>query len=158
MKKILTLAALSTALFAAPAMAQLYVGAGVGQTRGHSNESSWKVYGGLQMTPVLGVEVGYLSFRDQQAVTSDFDAWSVAATGTMPLNANWSVIGKVGGARIHGGGGGENNLLLGIGLGLAINKNWGMRLEYEDMGQVEAFAPGNDFRQRNLGLSARLSF
>lgn len=156
MKKILALAALSAALFAGSAAAQMYVGAGLGEARPDNGDASWKVYGGVQLTPMLGVELGYLNLGKNRG--SEFDAWSLAGTGTFALDDRWALIGKVGGASLRTNGVDETNLLLGAGVSFAMNKNFGLRLEYEDFGRIYEFAPGDDARTQNLGLSVRYLF
>lgn len=156
MKKLLALAAVSAALFAAPASAQLYAGGGIGESRPDHGDHSWKAFGGIQLTPFLGGEVSYHDFGESAA--AEFDAWSLAGTGTVALDDNWSVLGKVGVARLSGATSDETNLLLGAGVGLALNKNFGLRLEYEDFGKIAQFTPENSKRTRNLGISLRYLF
>lgn len=156
MKKLLALAAVSTALFAAPASAQLYVGGGIGETRPDHGDHSWKAFGGIQLTPFFGAELGYHNFGENAA--GEFDAWSLAGTGTIALDDSWSVLGKVGAVRHSAASLEESNLLLGAGVGLALNKNFGLRLEYEDFGKVAQFTPENSRRTRNLGISLRYIF
>lgn len=156
MKKLLALAVVSTALFAAPASAQLYFGGGIGDTRPDHGDHSWTVLGGLQLTPFFGAEMGYHNFGENAA--GEFDAWSLAGTGTIALDESWSVLGKVGVARLSAVSSDETNLLLGAGVGLALNKNFGLRLEYEDFGKVAQFTPENDSRTRNIGISLRYIF
>lgn len=156
MKKLLALAAVSAALLAGPASAQLYFGGGLGETRPDHGEPSWKGFGGVQLTPFFGAELGYNHFGKEAATR--FEAWSLAGTGSLALDESWSLLGKVGAARLHAGNADETNLLLGAGVALALSKNLGLRLDYEDFGKVSQFTPGNANRTRNLGINGRYLF
>lgn len=159
MKKLLMAAALSAAFIAGPASAEAYLGAGVGAARTDSNETSWKVYGGVQINPTFGLELGYNDLRRYRG--SNIESWSLAGTGTLPLNADWSLLGKLGATSNHAhfsDAGRRTDLLLGVGVGYRISKNLGVRLEYEDFGKLSDANTGNNARGNNLGLSVKYMF
>jgi OOP family OmpA-OmpF porin len=155
MKKILMALAVSSAFAAFPASAQLYLGGGVGEAKTDTRETSWKVYGGYQFTPTWGLELGYNDLGKYRG--ADIESYTVAGTGTIPLNERWSLIGKVGAAENRPDvGGNRTALLLGIGVGYTLNKNMAVRLEYEDFGKL-ADASSSP-RGKNVGLSLKYSF
>ena len=118
------------AALASSAYAQGYVGIGVGQGNaslpsvsttvlglaftGASDKSSataYKLYGGYQFTPNWGLEAGYNDLGNKYSVagslggtpynaTYKMDNWYVAATGTLPLQGGFSLLGKIGGEMI----------------------------------------------------------
>ena len=157
MKKILMALAVSAAFAAFPASAQLYLGGGVGEAKTDTRETSWKAYGGYQFTPTWGMELGYNDLGKYRG--ADIESYSLAGTGTIPLNERWSLIGKLGAAENRPDAAGTSNntaLLLGIGVGYSLGKNVGVRLEYEDFGKVSD--AGGSPRGRNLGLSLKYGF
>lgn len=159
MKKALMAAALTTFLVAGPASAQMYLGAGVGSAKTDTRQTSWKLYGGYQFSPVWGMELGYTDLGKYRG--ADARSWSLAGTGTMALNENWSVLGKLGAASNRSdfpGAGNHTALLAGVGVGLKLTKEVGLRLEYEDFGKLSDVAGGNNVRGRNLGLSVKYAF
>src|ERR1035437_1007339 len=159
MKKLLMAAAISAVFLAGSASAQTYLGAGAGASRTDSSETSWKLYGGFQFNPTWGVELGYTDLGHYR--NSNIESWSLAGTGTMPLNADWSLLGKLGGDSNRprfAGGSNHSNLLVGLGVGYSLTKNVGLRLEYEDFGKLSKVSNGNDSRGSNLGLSLKYAF
>jgi OmpA-OmpF porin, OOP family len=159
MKKLLMAAAISAALVAGSASAQTYLGAGVGASKTDSSETSWKLYGGFQFNPTWGLELGYTDLGHYRG--SNIESWSLAGTGTLPLGAGWSLIGKLGAAANRprfGGGSNHTDLLAGVGVGYSMTKNLGLRLEYEDFGKLSNVNNGNNSRGTNLGLSLTYAF
>lgn len=158
MKKILIAAAIATAFVALPASAQLYVGAGVGSSKNDNREDSWKLYGGYQFNPTWGVEAAYTDLGKYRG--ADVESWSIAGTGTMPLNERWSLIGKLGASANRpefAGSSDHTDVLVGLGVGYSFSKNVGMRLEYEDMGKLSD-AGGGSSRGQNVSLSLKYGF
>lgn len=159
MKKLFMAAAICSAFIAGPVAAQLYLGAGVGDGKTDSHHNSWKLYGGYQLTPTWGLELGYIDLGTYR--NADIESWSLSGTGTMPLNDRWSLLGKVGATENRPqaiGAGKHTGLLLGVGVGYSISKNVGMRLEYEDLGKLSKNAPGGDTTGKNWALSAKYMF
>lgn len=159
MKKLLLAAAVSALLAAGPAVAQVYVGAGVGTARTDSNETSMKIYGGFQFNPTWGLELGITDFDRYRG--SDAEAWSIAGTGKMPLADRWFLLGKLGATSNRpkfSGGSNHSDLLLGIGLGYTMTKNVGLRLEYEDFGRLSNSSIGSNSKGNNLSLSVNYTF
>ena len=158
MKKSLVAAAFS-ALLAGPVAAQAYVGVGVGESNTDSSNASWKVYGGYQFDPVWGVELAYNNLDRNGG--ADIENLTLAGTGTLALDPNWSLLGKVGVAVNHvndSGFGSHSDLMLGAGIAYSISKNLGLRLEYEDFGKLGANNNSGNSNAHNLALSLKYGF
>lgn len=159
MKKILVAAALSATFLAAPAAAQMYIGGGVGASKTDTSETSWKLYGGYQFSPNWGAELAYNDLGRYR--NANIESWTLAGTGTIPFNAQWSLIGKLGVAANRTRFAGTTNykdLLVGIGVGYSFSNKVGLRLEYEDFGRLSDQGGGNNSRGSNIGLSVRYGF
>ena len=125
MKKLIIAAAIAGAFLAGPAAAQMYVGAGAGSARTDTNDTAWKVYGGYQFSPTWGLELGYTDLGRNRG--ADAEAWSLAATATLPINERWSLLAKLGASENHvrfHDVGKRADLLMGVGVGYAINRTW----------------------------------
>lgn len=157
MKKILIVAAVAAAFTALPASAQLYLGGGLGESKTDTRETSYKLYGGYQFNPIWGLELGYTDLGKYRG--ADIESYSLAVTGTMPLNQQWSLLGKLGAAENRpdaAASGNNTDVLIGVGVGYSFNKNVGMRLEYEDFGKLSD--AGGSSRGKNVGLSLKYNF
>ena len=159
MKKLLVAAVISTALMAAPACAQMYLGGGIGASRTDANEASWKVYGGYQFNPTWGLELGYTDLG--RYGNADIESASLTGTGTLRLGESWSLLGKLGAASNRprfADSGNHADLLIGVGIGYRMGNNLGLRLEYEDFGKLSNVGAGSNSRGSNLGLSLKYAY
>ena len=172
--------------FASSASAQLYLGGGAGQshltgvsgagtTAGvpfsvstQQRRNAWQAFGGYQFTPNWGIELQYsfLGSRKGNATAggvsgtmpvAEANQWGLAATGTLPLNKEFYLMGKLGASRNHIDGSTitlagvtvgtvrstKTRLLLGGGVGYDFTKNWGVRLEYENFGKFSSTGSPN---------------
>ena len=159
MKRILSAAALSAAFLAAQASAQVYVGAGLGIAHTDSGETSWKILGGYQHDRHWGIEAAYTDLGRYRG--SSADSLSLALTATLPLDRRWALMAKAGVAsnRARVAGSSDHaDALVGIGVAYAVNRRFGLRLEYEQYGRVAG--PGSGFNDRadNLALIGKVSF
>ncbi len=158
MKKLLTAAAFLAALVAGPASAQFYIGAGAGASDTDSNESSWKTFIGYQFAPRWGMEAGYTDLGEYRG--GSIDSTYVAGTFTHPFGERWSLLVKLGQAwnSPHAAGVSKNSdFYAAVGAGYSINKNLGLRLEYEDYGELSD-SPGPVSSGSNLSLSVKYGF
>ncbi len=162
MKKQVIATILGAAL-ALPLIAQAqvsYLGANVGRAEQKArvdgfgsfkdNDASFKLYGGHEFTPNLGVELGYVNFGEADKSFGPVNASSkpqslyLAGTGTLPLSEQISLFGKVGVSvnrtkiRAPGFSDTERNTtaLLGIGAAYKFAPNMSMVAEYENFGKV----------------------
>lgn len=158
MKKLLTAVAFLAALFAGPASAQFYLGAGAGASDTDSNESSWKTFIGYQFTPRWGVEVGYTDLGDYRG--GSVDSSFVAGSFTHAFGERWSILAKLGQTwnSPHAAGVNKNSdFYAAVGVGYNFNKHLGLRLEYEDYGELSD-SPGPIGSGSNLALSVKYGF
>lgn len=158
--------AMIAAAVAAPLAAQAegaYIGGNVGRSeqkidvaRQSLKESTtaFKIYGGYNYTQNFGVEAGYADLREASisgggaTATSKPRALYVAATGTLPVNEQFSVFGKLGvsanrtkiGARYTGFNesvtDNQTSPFIGVGAAYVLNKNVSLVAEYENFGKV----------------------
>lgn len=159
MKMLFTAAIFAAALVAGQASAQMYLGAGAGSAKTDNREDSWKLYGGYQFNPTWGAEFGYNDLG--QYGGADVEAWTLAGTGTMPLNQQWSLLGKLGVASNrpqYAGAGDRTDLYVGLGVGYSLSRNLGLRLEYEDFGKLSKNGLGPNSRGNNTSLSMKYMF
>jgi len=159
MKKILSAAAMGAAFAAAPASAQVYVGAGLGIAHTDSSETSWKILGGYQHDRHWGIEAAYTALGSYRG--SSADSLSLALTATLPLDRRWALMAKAGVAsnRTRVAGSSDHaDALVGVGVAYGVNRRVGLRLEYEQYGRVAG--PGSGFNDRadNLALVGKVSF
>ncbi len=167
MKRIATIVLFSA--LSTTAMAEgLFVSADVGKSTakdacssftsiGASCSDSGTAYrfgGGLQFTPNLGVEASYGVMAKVTASGSGGNVeykpkiLQVSATGTFPIAASFSLIGKVGLARTtvdlnatsgigsYSSSATTTKLAWGLGAQFDLSKNLGIRAQYEDFGDV----------------------
>lgn len=182
------IAALIGAAIAFPVAAQAegyYVGASVGRAEqklsadgagsAKDNGTGFKLFGGYQFTPNYGVEAAYVGLGDATgtdgaySIKSEPRTFYVAATGTLPLNNEFSVFGKVGVAQNHvklsvaGPGlyGSESKnrttAVIGVGAAYQLNKNVSFVAEYENFGKIIS-VDGGSLKADLLSVGVRYSF
>lgn len=158
--------------FSAPATAQdagWYIGGAYGMTSFDvdtsgvtsptvdDSDSGFKIYGGFQFNKHLGAEVGYVDGGKATLGGSGIPAFGVgpfsaelsvtaitfAAVGTLPLNEQFALFGKIGLASwdaevtaTSGSVGGRaddsgTDAFFGVGARYNLTKNWGLTLEHE---------------------------
>lgn len=153
--------------FSAPAFAQFgaqgsdwgtYVGASAGLPE--FGDIGLKVFVGQQLHKYFGWEASIVNFVRQVDSTpsgdvrTDFWGASGAATGILPVNAEFSGFAKLGvmagRKRIRGPGGDRNendlNLLVGIGARYALTPRAAIRAEYEDFNQGNLISVGVSYK------------
>lgn len=147
---LLTLGMTGTAL----AQTSFYAGAGIGQstidacdgvTHCDDEDTSWKIFGGWQLNPNLAFEAGWVDFGEisgsigGSAVSAEADGLTLAAKGSLPLNEQFSVFGKLGMVMwdVEGGGAASGidndgtDLLYGIGAQYMFTDRVGLVGEWE---------------------------
>ena len=168
MKKILVVVVLHAICVALPASARPYVGGGIGDSATDAYRTSYNLFGGYQFTRNFGVELAYNDFGDYRG--ANLDPWyrdaraaalSAAAIGTLSLTENWDVIGKFGftSNRTRSAGSSRNrNFLAGVGVGYNITPQMGVRLEYEDFGNLPNDYNGIGTQVTNWGVNVKYLF
>jgi OOP family OmpA-OmpF porin len=142
MNKI-AIAALLSALVAAPAIAaDAYVGVNVGKNQmdysGVNSSTAIGVLGGYSFNQNVAAEVAYTNLGSadtKYASTITGRVFSVAAVGSLPLNKDFSLLGKLGVASstVEESGYSESktDLTYGIGAQYNVSKTVGIRLGYD---------------------------
>lgn len=187
MKKQLFAAVVGAAL-AFPLFAQaegIYAGANIGRAElkvsadqevsRKDNDTGYKVYAGYDFTQNFGAEAGYVDFGK---LSQNFDgmksaiknhAFYVAATGTLPLNEQFSLFAKAGVAQnrakltvsalnfsdseSHN----KTSALFGIGAAYHFDKKLSLVAEYENFGKV-ASEDGAKLKADLLSIGLRYKF
>lgn len=164
-----------TGFVASPALAQWYVGVGIGSAQAKLANSSQgissKILAGYKFSPNWGVEGQYVNLGSHNASTDAYGSGSyrpkssgLAVTATLPLSSNAYFLGKLGVAfnRLSNSNiGGDTNadLLVGVGVGYNFNANWSIRAEYENFNNLaRSNAIRGDVKGDNRGVSLKYSF
>ena len=174
------LAALSSGAFAQTSTGPWSLGGSVGETDasipnavGDTKDTSYKLFGGYQLTPNWGAEVGYGSLGNGFGMaipggtaTGKLTNWYGAAVGSLPVGNGFSLLGKLGATHNHAdfGGIGESSRtqpLLGVGGEYAFAPGLAARLEYEDYGKFSRDGLGGNsgsLKATNVSLGLKASF
>ncbi|WP_432379702.1 outer membrane beta-barrel protein [Duganella sp. P38] len=140
-----------------------YIGGNVGRAEQKADfdgfslkdhNTAYKVYGGYNFTQNFGIEGGVADLREAEKSESGLRVASkartayVAATGTLPLNEQFALIGKVGAAYSHvkvsasalglSDSGSDNHAspYASVGAAFVLNKNVSFVAEYEYFGKI----------------------
>lgn len=160
MKKI-ALIALLTTFAATPALAdntgKAYLGADLGSAT-YSNVSPFpnpgmfRIAGGYHFNPMFAAEIGYTYFGESTvtgplgSATLNASSFQVAVVGSLPLNAQFDLIGKLGLAANSAKASNtlgtststsQSSVLFGVGAQYHVNSQLAVRAQYEDYGNFE---------------------
>ena len=158
MKRIAIVILLS-AFVATPALAdntgKFYVAGDYGSAT-YSNMSPFpnpgviRIAGGYHFNPAVAVEVGYSIFGDSTitgpggSATLSASSFQIAAVGSLPLNPQFDLIGKLGLASNSAditstfgisGSTSQSDLMFGLGAQFHVNSQVSVRVQYEDYGK-----------------------
>lgn len=159
MNKFLLAVTMGAALVTMPVAAQAYVGAGVGVATTDTQNTSYKLFLGIQIIPNLGIELAYNNFGNFRG--KDADAYSLVAVGTLPLGDTFDIFGKVGTAENHTKFAGTTNhreLVTGFGVGFKATSGLSLRIEYENFGRLMDESSGINTTATNWGVNLKSSF
>lgn len=148
--------------------------------------TGFKLFAGYNFTPNWGVEAGYNDLGNSYSfkgtvngtpfTSNDIKAhnYYVAVTGTLPLNNQFSLLGKLGWVRntadlsnVCASGScvsissssSRNQLLYGVGMSYAFTPNWAAQLEYENYGKMTEDEAGMDTpKASSVALSVKYVF
>ena len=167
------------AVLSSAAYAQAYIGGGIGRDHAsfpslsttilrvpvtgagsNAERTSYKGFGGYQFTENWGLEASIARIGDGHTASArvrgvggsgkyNLESVTFAATGTLPLEGGFSLLGKLGVTRNHVSGeqfcvvgtcirlgsSSHVNALWGVGAQYALSKAWALRLEFEDYGR-----------------------
>lgn len=127
-----------------------------------------RVAGGYHFLPYIGVEVGYSQSGDSSSVLGakyNVSSLQAAAVGTYSINDMFDVFAKLGAAanKISTSGPitctscSKTDVLIGVGGQYNINRNVGIRLQYEDLGKASNTGT-NDMAASTVSLGAVYNF
>ncbi len=176
MKKVAIVALLS-AFVATPALAdntgKFYIAGDLGSAT-YSNvglfpsPGVFSISGGYHFNPMLAAEVGYSVFGDSTVVSTGFSAtlsassFHIAAVGSLPLNPQFDLIGKLGlannSAKSTNTNGfylstSQSDLLIGVGAQYHVNSQVTVRAQYESFGKFESIAVPMKATAVSLGVA-----
>ena len=169
MKALLTAVVFAAAFaIAAPAAAQFYIGATIGQAEFKEGclgtgecddkDSAWRILGGFQFSKFFALELGYYDFGEASsgATNLEAEALELVAVGSFHLTDRFSVYGKVGGYQgtLKGGGIDEDNtdLTYGFGARWDFTKRLGVRGEWQRYDSLGGGNQKTDVDVLSIGL------
>lgn len=176
MKRI-AIAALLASFVAAPALAastgKAYIAGDLGfasyTNAGYfANPGMVRIAGGYHFSPMLAAEIGYTSFADSTysnwagSATLSASSFQIAAVGSLPLNAKFDLIGKLGMAnnsmKVTDSTGyyatdSQSSLMFGVGAQYHLDSQLSIRAQYEDYGNFERYSPAMKATTVSLGVA-----
>ena len=139
--------------------------------RCEDKDTAWKIFGGYKITERLSAEAAYVNLGDIYKTptsgstagtvqNSDVSALTATAVGTMPINDQFDIFGKVGAMRWSSDNtaGSESGfgLTYGIGAKMHISEKTKLRAEWEKLPSIET-APGEKTDVNMLSIGVELS-
>lgn len=178
---IIGVAAAAVALPAAaqmrsPSLSSAYLGASVGQGEqkfdcgGGScdrKDTAWRLFGGYQFHPNFSAELGYATLGTGKFGSADVEtnAWDLSALGAFPLANQFSVFGRLGAYHattdVSGAGSAsedKNGLTYGLGAQFDLNRNLGLRAEWQRYRKVGGGNIGEEANADMLSVGALYRF
>ncbi|WP_332853701.1 outer membrane beta-barrel protein [Duganella sp. S19_KUP01_CR8] len=149
--------------------------ADVGSASFKESTTAYKLVGGYNYNKNVGAEIGYADLREVSVsgngakVSSKPSAFYVAATGTLPLNEQFSVFGKLGVARAHeklsatytkvSESATENRTTpyISVGAAFLLNQQVSFVAEYENFGKIAKDGSAN-IKADMFSVGVRYSF
>ncbi len=118
-----------------------------GSTNCEDSDTAWKLFGGYKISENLSAEASYVNLGDVHktgtsgAENSDVTALTATAVGSMPINEQFDVFGKVGAMRWSSdntsGSQDGFGLTYGIGAKMDLNETTKLRAEWEKFPSIE---------------------
>jgi OOP family OmpA-OmpF porin len=137
-----------------------------GATGCEDNDTAWKVFGGYKITERLSAEAAYVNLGDIHKTSggtvqnSDVSAFTASAIGSMPINDQIDIFGKVGAMRWSSDNtaGSESGfgMTYGVGAKMNISERTKLRAEWEKLPDIET-APGEETDVNMLSVGVELS-
>lgn len=146
MKTKLAIAVSAALLWSTASQAEIFVGAGIGQSdiddSAHAvsvdeTDTAWKFYGGMMITDNFGFEAGWTDLGDASsgAVDTETEAFYAAGIAALPVSETLSVYAKVGIAfwdqDINSTNYDGEDVMYGIGAKYKFMDQFHVRLEWE---------------------------
>lgn len=136
---------------------------GMNVTNSDGYSGNVKVFGGYEIDPIWGVEIGYIDFRNagfnynaagvNGHGTSDGNAYYLAAKAQYPINEQFAVYGKLGVERsrrnlkdvgFFNQGDSDTGVYGSVGVQYKLTPQVGLLAEYERYGRTKAFGARPD--------------
>lgn len=176
MKRI-AIAALLASFVAAPALAantgKAYVAGDLGfasytNTGYFANPGMVRIAGGYHFSPMLAAEIGYTSFADSTyssgywSTTLSASSFQVAGVLSLPLNAKFDLLGKLGmannSAKVTDNNGyyasySQSSLMFGVGAQYHLDSQLSIRAQYEDYGNFQSYSPAMKATTVSVGVA-----
>jgi OOP family OmpA-OmpF porin len=123
--------AFSAGVLAQGAMAGAYVGLDVGRAEiADEKDTGFRIFAGYQFHRSIAAEVAYGMLLDKGGV--EVTSMEVAAVGMFPIANQFSIIGRLGFARLEADpGSNDNDFTFGIGAQYDATRNLGVRLQWQ---------------------------
>lgn len=146
------------------------VGAGVGRTdvdvggisgSTDKRDNAWKLFGGYQFNRYIAVEGGYVNLGKasvagpQGFATLDSNAWQVGAVGSLPLNQQFALTGKLGLARTNTDASGSVGGIPFAGSGHDTAPTYGLGMRYDLTRTVALRGDWDRYRVNNGGIGGK---
>ena len=165
-KALIAISALSAAVFAAPAMAQMrmpsmssaYIGGSLGQSKFKvdcggcdTKDTAFRLFGGYQFNRTIAAELGYTDFGKLGGTGGlEANAWDLSGVFSWPFANQFAAFGRLGLARVEGKASGtfgtasdtKNALTWGLGVQYDVMRNLGLRGEFQRY-KVDAGSAGS---------------
>ena len=169
-KALIAITALSAAVFAAPAMAQMrapslssaYVGGSIGQSKVKvdcggcdTKDTAFRLFGGYQFNRNIAAELGYSDLGSGGTVEAN--AWDLSGVFSWPFANQLAAFGRLGLARVEGNSEEKNALTWGLGVQYDVTRNLGIRGEFQRY-KVDAGAALGDVDIDVLSIGALWRF
>jgi OOP family OmpA-OmpF porin len=156
-----------------PSLSSAYVGGSVGQGEqkfdcGSSDcdrkDTAWRLFGGYRFHPNFSAELGYADLGTAKFGGTDVEtkAWDLSALGAFPLGNQFSLFGRLGGYHATTDAGSlsedKNGLTYGLGAQYDLNRNLGLRAEWQRYHKVGGGDLGQEANADMLSVGALWHF
>jgi OmpA-OmpF porin, OOP family len=135
------------------------------------NPSVIRIAGGMHLSPVLAVELGYSMFGDSNGIyagiptTISASSFQIVAVGSLPLSRQFDLIGKLGLASNREDWAdsfgtlswSQNDLLIGFGAQFHVNSQVSLRALYDNYGKFDNY-PGYPMKASSFSLGVVYDF
>lgn len=160
-----------------PSLSSAYVGASVGQgeqkfdcasgTTCDRKDTAWRLFGGYRFHPNFSAELGYATLGSAKFGSADVEtnAWDLSGLGAFPLGNQFSLFGRLGAYHattdVSGAGSAsedKNGLTYGLGAQFDLNRNLGLRAEWQRYRKVGGGDLGQEANADLLSVGALWHF
>jgi len=136
-------------------------GSGIAAGSTDKKDGVWKLFGGYQFNRYIAAEGGYVDMGKasiagpQGFASTDSNAWQVGAVGSIPLNLQFALTGKLGVARTATDGSGSVNGVAFTGSDHNTAPTYGLGMRYDISKAVGLRGEWERFRVSNAGFGGK---